>query len=177
MRLGETDYAEAYSLRDKAFRQLFQIIWQLSGLVFPGRIFRKGKLCIINAFGGRCHPESVVYATAKIFNPSNLVLKKHATIGPHTIIYNVDVITINEGSIVSQYAHINTASHDYKNKSFPLVHKPVSIGKNCWIAADAFIGMGVHIPDDTVVGARSSVFKPLKQSGVYVGNPAKKLPR
>ena len=78
MRLGETDYAEAYSLRDKAFRQLFQMVWQLFGLVFPGRIFLKGKLGIINAFGGRCHPESVVYATAKIFDPSKIQQSTHA---------------------------------------------------------------------------------------------------
>ena len=42
-----------------------------------------------------------------------------------------------------------------------------------WVAAEAFIGMGVIIGEGAVVGARACVFKNVEPWTVVGGNPAK----
>lgn len=42
-----------------------------------------------------------------------------------------------------------------------------------WVAADAFVGMGVTIGEGAVVGARAAVFKDVEPWTVVGGNPAK----
>ena len=55
----------------------------------------------------------------------------------------------------------------------PLVTAPIVIEDQAWVAADAFVGMGVRIGQGAVVGARAAVFKDVKPWTVVGGNPAK----
>ena len=72
-------------------------------------------------------------------------------------------------------AYLCGATHDHEDVEFPLVPKPITLGKRVWIAADAFVAPGVTIGDGTVVGARSSVFKDLPPWQICMGTPAKVL--
>lgn len=49
-----------------------------------------------------------------------------------------------------------------------------SIGANCYIGGQALVSPGLKIPDDTILGA-NSFLKKILSSGIYVGNPAKKV--
>ncbi|MDR3011959.1 MAG: maltose O-acetyltransferase, partial [Chitinispirillales bacterium] len=51
--------------------------------------------------------------------------------------------------------------------------KPVTIGNNVWIGADAVILPGVTIGDNTVIGAGSVVTKDIPANVVAVGNPCR----
>ena len=57
-------------------------------------------------------------------------------------------------------------------RSFQLVLRPVTIGAQCWVAAEAFVGPGVTVGDRAVVGARAALFSDAAPDGVYAGNPA-----
>ncbi len=50
---------------------------------------------------------------------------------------------------------------------------PIQIGNNCWIGADVTILPGVHIGDNTVIGAKSVVTKDIPSNVVALGNPCK----
>lgn len=52
--------------------------------------------------------------------------------------------------------------------------KPTKIGNNVSIGSNSTI-LPVEICDDVVIGAGSVVTKSIKEAGVYVGNPAKKI--
>lgn len=175
MKLGSNSYTDSLTRRNKLFRFTFNIVWIFIGVIFPGRALNDVKRRLINLFGGYCEKGAVVYSSAKIFNPRNLLMRSNSTIGPNSIIYNVDRITIGEGTIISQYAHLNTASHDFRKDDFPLIHAPIEIGKNCWVATESYLGMGVKLCDGVIIGARSSVFKSIEKAGVYVGSPVKML--
>jgi len=86
--------------------------------------------------------------------------------------YNVDRITVGEGSTISQYSFLCTASHDYSYKSMPLVTAPIEIGRNVWVTSDVFVAPGVTLGDYCVVTARSSVFRDIPASYIASGNPA-----
>ncbi|MGH7178799.1 MAG: hypothetical protein ACREJC_15580, partial [Tepidisphaeraceae bacterium] len=66
-------------------------------------------------------------------------------------------------------------SHDSTSTDYPLLRPSIAVGKDCWIAADAFVGPGVTIGDRTVVGARASVFSDLPGDVIAVGNPARPI--
>lgn len=52
---------------------------------------------------------------------------------------------------------------------------PVTIGNNVWIGANAVILPGVHIGDNSVIGAGSVVTKDIPENVVAVGNPCRIL--
>ena len=86
-------------------------------------------------------------------------MKKKSCLSYKTIIYNVSPISIGDFSCVSQYTFLCTASHDYEKIAMPLKHKGIEIGKNVWVGADVFIGMGCKIEDNSIIAARSTIFK------------------
>lgn len=89
--------------------------------------------------------------------------------------YNVAPITIGDGATVSQGAFLCTASHDISDPGNRLITAPIIISSRAWVAADAFVGMGVTIGEGAVVGARAAVFRDVEPWTVVGGNPARMI--
>ena len=53
--------------------------------------------------------------------------------------------------------------------------KPIHIGKKVWIGANATILPGVHIGDNSIIGAGSVVTKDIPANVIAVGNPCRVL--
>ncbi|MGC4803629.1 sugar O-acetyltransferase [Micromonospora sp. DT233] len=51
--------------------------------------------------------------------------------------------------------------------------QPITIGENVWLGGGVIVLAGVHIGDDTVVGAGAVVTRDLPANVVAVGNPAR----
>lgn len=51
--------------------------------------------------------------------------------------------------------------------------KPITIGKNCWIASSVTIIGGVHIGNSCVIGAGSVVTRDIPDDSLALGNPCK----
>jgi putative colanic acid biosynthesis acetyltransferase WcaF len=116
-----------------------------------------------------------VYGSARIWLPSNLVMEERAVIGGHVEIYNTAQITLMERALVSQGAFLCAGTHDYTDADFPLVTRPIVLGRNTWIGAKAIVGPGVTVGDNAVLGAGSVAFRDLPANGIYAGNPAVKI--
>jgi putative colanic acid biosynthesis acetyltransferase WcaF len=80
---------------------------------------------------------------------------------------------IGARTVISQRAHICASTHDLRDPLFQLVLRPVTIGEQCWVAAEAFVGPGVTMQNGSVLGARGALFEDAVATGVYAGNPAK----
>ena len=93
------------------------------------------------------------------------------------ICYNVAPITLRSGALVSQRAYLCAATHDINDPEFRLIANPILIGRQCWIASEAFVGPGVTVGDGAVLGARAAAFADLAEWTVYRGNPAIPLRR
>lgn len=128
---------------------------------------------ILRGFGARVGSRVAVYPSADIWAPWNLTIEEGATIGGGAIIYNVDHITVGRYAVISQGAHLCTASHDHNAPTFDLMTASIRVGEEAWVAAEAFIGPGVTIANGAVVGARAVVVKSVDERAVVVGNPAK----
>lgn len=113
-----------------------------------------------------------VYNTATIYMPWNLEINDWSSIGEHVFIYNLGKVTIGRRATISLRAHLCAGTHDYGDKTLPLIKPPIVIQDDTWICADAFIGPGVTIHEGAVVGARAVVMKDVDPWAVVAGNPA-----
>ncbi len=85
-------------------------------------------------------------------------------------------IYIGDGTMIAPNVTIVAASHPISPKLRAEgygCNKPVYIGKNVWIASNAVILPGVHIGDNSVIGAGAIVTKDVPANVFAAGNPAK----
>ena len=169
---GVTERLPAPSHRDKCRRA----IWRVASLFLyrpvptPLHGIRRATLRLFGAtIGHGVHP----YPGARIRAPWNLVMEDESCLGDGAECDNVARIVLRRGAIVSQRAHLCSASHDHRDPAFSLLAGPIVVGKNAWVAADAFIGPGVHVGEGSVVGARAVVMRSTTPFTVVAGNPAR----
>ena len=128
---------------------------------------------LLRQFGATLGRNVRLRRTVMIEIPWNLTLGDDVSIGDSAILYCLGPVRIGPRSFVSQYGHLCAGSHDSRFRDYPLLRPPVTVGADCWIAADAFVGPGVSVGDRSVVGARASVFSDVESDVIVGGNPAK----
>lgn len=166
--------APSFSRRNRAARAVWMITWVLLARWTPPPLHR-WRIILLRIFGAKVHSSCRVYSSAKIWYPPNLEMREQAILGPHVQCYNQGKIRIDERAVVSQGAFLCTGTHDIRDPSFQLVVRPIHIGENAWIAADAFVGPGVTCGEGAVLSARGAAFNDLDAGAVYRGNPAVKI--
>lgn len=162
----------SFSLGNRLFRLGWMTAWLLLARLTPPPLHGWRRL-VLRAFGARLGKGVRVHASAIVWNPRNLELGDDVLIGPRARLYNQGSIVIGARSVVSQGAHLCASSHDLSDPHFQLVLRPITLGRNCWVAAEAFVGPGVEMGDHAVLGARGVLFDKAAPWGVYSGNPAK----
>lgn len=169
----DNEYVNRLSKKNILGRALWNICCLIFFRPFPSKLFNPWRNFVLKIFGAKISKRAGVYSSAQIYCPWNLILDRNAWIGPNAICYNVAVIHLEENVTVSQNAHLCTASHNIYSKEHELTTSPILVKKNAWIAADAFVGMGVTIGEGAVVGARAAVYKNVEPWTIVGGNPAK----
>lgn len=170
------DYMEfhtPYSRWNKAKRLLWMITWRLLARPFPKSIFAGWKRMLLRLFGAKMSSTAIVYASAKVFMPWNLVMDDYACIADGVDCYNAAPIHIGVNATVSQRAYLCTASHDISDTHHRQIQRPINIGDRAWVCAEAYVGPGVTIGEGAVVGARGCAYKNVEPWTVVGGNPAK----
>ncbi|HWU03897.1 MAG TPA: DapH/DapD/GlmU-related protein [Novosphingobium sp.] len=168
------DGGPSFSLGNRLFRVVWAMAWLLLARFTPPPLHRWRRLVLI-AFGAKVAPSARVHASVSIWHPAHLELGENCLIGPGVRLYNQGHIRIGARTVISQRAHICASSHNIRDPHFQLVLRPVTIGAQCWVAAEAFIGPGVTVGDRAVVAARAALFRNAEADGVYSGNPAQFL--
>lgn len=161
-----------FTLTNKFARILWGVFYWFTFRPFGLEIFRPWRSFVIRVFGATIGENSNVRASVKIWAPWNLEIGSSVSIGPEVILYNQGKIRIGDETIISQKTYLCASSHDFRHENFPLILKPIIIGKQVWIAADAFIGPGATVEDGAVVGARAAVFSRVEPWTIVGGNPA-----
>ena len=88
------------------------------------------------------------------------------------MVYNLGPVSIGAHTVLSQDAYVCAGTHDYSRPDLPLLRPPIIIGAGVWVCAKAFIGPGVTIADNVVVGACAVVTKNVPADVIVQGNPA-----
>lgn len=160
----------------KIKRAVWNVAYVLLFRFFPTKLFRLWRIMLLKLFGAKVKWDSEVYASASVWAPWNLVIGHGSCLGPHVVCYNQDVVILEDNVVVSQYAYLCTASHDVNMLNTThdsLITAPIIIKEKAWVGARAFIGLGVCIGKEAVVGATASVYKNVEDYHVVGGNPAR----
>ena len=166
-------YHNELSRKHQIVRLLWGFVWTLFARPLPRSVGKKWKNLLLRLFGAKIAKTAHVYSSAKIYYPANLIMEEYSCLASDVNCYNVAPIKIGANTTVSQGAYLCTASHDITNPLNPLITAPIIIEDQAWIAAEAFVGIGVNIGQGAVVGARAAVFKDVEPWTVVGGNPAK----
>ena len=161
-----------YPLRDYVRRILWNLIRRtLFRWSFP-RAFR-WRRWLLKRFGARLGDTAFIRKGAWIWHPWLFEMGEHSTIADGVVIYNLGPVTIGNHSVLSHDTYVCAGTHDYTQCNLPLLRPPIHIGSGVWIAMQAFIGPGVTIGDNAVIGARAVVVKDIPPDVVAAGNPAR----
>ena len=182
-RIGELEMNEVMhvgrvTLGNKCRRAVWNVVRILLFRPLGTRLFNGWRCCLLRLFGAHIAKGATVYASAHIWAPWMLCMERGACLGPHTICYNQAMVTLGTDVVVSQYAYLCTAGHDSKKPNSAnegLVTAAITIEQRAWIGTRAFVGMGVRIGKDAIVGATASVYRDVEAATVVGGNPARKL--
>lgn len=167
-------YVDRMTLKNRLLRLVWNLAWFFLFRPTPSFFFGWRNF-VLRIVGAKIGKDVHIYPSTIIWAPWNLQMADGSALGPHVICYSMDKITIGRNTTVSQYAYLCTGTHDIRHPNFLLITKPIIIGANAWVAADAFVGPGVKIGDGAVIGARSVVVKDVKPWVVVGGNPVKLL--
>lgn len=134
------------AIREKIARQLDGVRWYTA--IHPS--------AVISALDTQIGAGSVIMANA-VINPS-------AHIGEHTII-NTSAVVEHDNHI-GNFAHISVGVR---------LGGTVSVGSHTWVGIGAAVSNNVSICDHCTIGAGAVIIHNIKESGTYVGVPARKI--
>ncbi len=161
----------SFTLGNRLLRLVWMITWLALARFTPPPL-HGWRVIILRLFGAKVSARARVHGSVNVWLPANLTLGENTLIGPGVRLYNQGAISIGARSVISQRAHICASSHDIHHPDFQLVCRPVVIGAQVWVAAEAFVGPGVTMGDRSVLAARGALFEDAQADGVYGGNPA-----
>ena len=164
----------SFPLANKLERVVFRLAWLVLARWTPPPFFGWRAL-VLRAFGAEIGPKARIHASVRVWLPRNLSVGEGALVGPHAELYNQGRIVIGARCVVSQRAWLCASTHRVNDRAFALELRPIALGDGCWVAAGAFVGPGVTMASESVLGARAALFEDTEAQGVYRGNPAVRI--
>jgi len=134
--------------------------------VFPFNRFELGAHAVIEDFSTINNGVGDV-----LIGDNSLIGMGNVIIGP---------VSIGNDVIFAQNVVASGLNHEYRDVLVPIHRQPVTtatitVGNNCWIAANVVLTSGVTIGDHCVIAAGSVVTKDIPPYTVAAGNPAKPI--
>jgi len=104
-----------------------------------------------------------VLIAAGVVVMAGAVINARATIGPYAIANSNSVI--EHGASIGAHVHVAPGA---------IICGDCHVGDGCLIGAGAVIAQGIEIPAHCLIGAGAVVTNSLRQSGTYIGCPARR---
>ncbi|MBE0564726.1 MAG: acyltransferase [Krumholzibacteria bacterium] len=124
-------------------------------------------------------PRLAILEGARFRNLQNIRLGDNVSIGTDCLLQAGGGLSIGDHTLLGPGCKIWTQNHVADDPDRPIAEQgatyaAVSIGRDCWIGADAFIMPGVALPDGCIVAAGSVVgIKNYPPFAILMGNPAR----
>lgn len=149
--------------------------WLVQAIAFPLTLHahHAPRRSLLRLFGARIGKGVIIRPSARFYYPWKVEIGDYSWIGSGVELYSLDTIYIGNHCVVSQNTYLCTGSHDSSDPAFGLQIAPITLENGVWVAANCFLGPGITIGANTVVGASSSVFRDLPAQYICWGNPCK----
>ena len=160
----------AFSVGNRLRRMVWGYAYALLFRPSP-RLAFEWRSMLLRAFGAKVGVRGRIYPKCNIWAPWNLDLGDDCGIGDGATLYSMDLIKIGHRTTVSQGGYLCCGTHNYNDPKMPLVTRPIIVGDDAWICAEAFVFPGVTIGDGGIVGARGVATRNIPEWTVWAGNP------
>ncbi len=149
--------------------------WFVQAIAFPLTPHPLSNLrcALLRLFGAHIGKGVLIRPTARFTYPWKITIGDYSWVGDDVVLYSLDAIDIGEHCVISQKSYLCTGTHDIKDPTFGLKTASINIGNGTWVATDCFVGPGVKIGANAVIGARSSVFGNMPPGQVCWGTPCR----
>lgn len=108
-----------------------------------------------------------------------IIFKSGCEIGKGTIINAGENVEIGSNTLIGPYCLLQASNHGYKNngpiKGQEYTHSPITVGRDCWLAAKVIVLPGIIIEEGAIIGAAAVVTKNISKNSINGGNPSKKI--
>ena len=139
------------------------------------KFFNPVRLVVLRLYGATITGTPFVHSKARIQIPWHLTMRHRACLGERANAYSLGTIVIMEGATVAQEAYLCTGTHDFKDPSFQLITKTITVEDNAFVGVRAMIMPGITIGKNAIIGAQSVVTKNVKPNQIVAGNPAREI--
>jgi len=170
MQTDPGSFVNPHSLANKVGRLVWHMVWLLLFRPTPWFMAR-WRHFLLRLFGAKLGTGGF-HSSVRIWAPWRLKCGNDVYIDRDVYLYNAFGMEIADRVVISFGCCLCTATHDYRLPDFPLVGRPIRVGSDVWIAAEAFITPGITIQQGAVIGARALVNKDVEAWSVVAGNPA-----
>jgi len=168
--LAQFKLPEGFRGRNPVIVQLWWIV-QSTLFAWSPQFMYGWRRMLLRCFGASVGDGVLIRPSARVTYPWKVRIGHQSWIGDDAVIYSLGDINIGDNVVISQRGYLCAGTHDYKSVAFPIIGQRIVVEDQCWIAADVFVGPGVHICSEVVVGARSTVLRDIEHSGVFAGHP------
>jgi putative colanic acid biosynthesis acetyltransferase WcaF len=152
-----------------------QTLWFLFGspLVanrwLPGSGWRSWLLCV---FGATIGPGCRIKPGFRVKFPWRLTCGSDCWLGEDAWIDNLAAVTLGDRVVLSQGCYCCTGNHNFREPSFRLLIRPITIGSDVWVGAKVVLAPGTVVGDGAVLGLAAVVSGSVPPRAVMRGNPA-----
>lgn len=161
-------------LSDRLARAAWNAVWLVLFRPSP-RPLHAWRRFLLRLFGARVGRGCRIYPGARIWAPWNLDCDDVVGIADGAEIYNPSRVRLGSHATVSQQAYLCGASHDLGDPAFPMISRPIEVGRYAWLCARSTVQMGVRVGDGAVLGLGGIATRDLEPWTVYAGAPARAL--
>lgn len=126
----------------------------------------------LRLFGAHISRTCKIKPTTIIRHPWLLTMGDYSVLAEDVEVYNLGPVEVGDHSVVSHQAYLCAGTHDYTRPDLPLLRPPIRIGRGVWVCTKAFIGPGVTVGDNSIVGAAAVVMRDVPPGVIVQGNPA-----
>jgi putative colanic acid biosynthesis acetyltransferase WcaF len=162
------------TFHDRAGRVLWGVVHLLLFRPSP-RTAHGWRRMLLRLFGARIGPLAHPYNSASVWAPWHLVMEEGSTLADHVICHNNTTVHLGPYATISQHSYLCTASRDIDRPGRPVIGAPIHVGRDAWVAVQCYVGPGVTIGENAVVGARSTVTRDVAANSVVAGSPPRLL--
>ncbi len=163
-----TPFSFSYKIKSRMWN-----IINLSFYRYSPFFFRKYRVALTRLFGSKISWNCSLSNTSIIIDPWNLKMGEFSSLGDNTCVRCRSRVNIGNYVCVGNDVIILSASHNIYSSKFEMIHSPIIIKDNVWIATRSMVMKGVTINEFSVIAAGAIVTKDVDAFHIVGGNPAK----
>lgn len=131
------------------------------------------KRTILRRFGASVGRGVVLRTRIYIHYPWRLKIGDHCWVGDGCQFMNFEQVTLEDHVALAHEVYLAAGGHDIRSATMQPRNAPIYISTGSWITSRVFIGPGVRIGRNAVIGACSVVMRDIPGNVVALGNPCR----